>query len=320
MEVARTTLSGRWPYHLDEPNVLVLDRAQFRVRDGHWRGPTEILKVDQAVRDALKMPRRGGQMVQPWARRPTAAKPTPIALRYVVQIDALPAGPIWLAVETPDRFAITINGQPMSSDAGDGWWTDLSIRRLPIDPAVLRVGVNEILMEIDFIEEDNLEASFLLGSFGVRLDASRERAILVEPASRLRAGDWCKQGLPFYGGSVTYRRKVQVQRQPEERVFVTLPKWAGGVVRVLVDGQAAGYIKWQPYELDITDAIDGDAIDLGIEVIGHRRNAFGPLHQAPPAPPWVGPFNFITEGDAWQDAYGLHPSGMLAAPVLSIRS
>ncbi len=320
MEVARTTLSGRWPYHLDEPNVLVLDRAQFRIRDGHWRGPTEILKVDQAVRDALKMPRRGGQMVQPWARRPTTAKPTPIALRYVVQIDALPAGPIWLAVETPDRFAITINGQPMSPDADDGWWTDRSIRRLPIDPAVLRVGVNEILMEIDFIEEDNLEASFLLGSFGVRLDALRERAIMVEPASRLRAGDWCKQGLPFYGGSVTYRRKVQVQRQPEERVFVTLPKWAGGVVRVLVDGQAAGYIKWQPYELDITDAINGDAIDLGIEVIGCRRNAFGPLHQAPPAPPWVGPFNFITEGDAWQEAYGLYPSGMLAAPVLSIRS
>ncbi len=320
MEVARTKLGGAWRYQLDEPNVLVLDKAQYRLAKGHWHGPMEILKIDQAVRDALKLPRRGGQMVQPWARRAKPVKPTPIVLRYVVQIDEVPAGPICLALETPERFAVTINGHRVSSDADDGWWTDRSIRRLPVDPAVLRVGVNEIEMAIDFVEDDNLEASFLLGAFGVRLDASRERAGIEALPAKLRHGDWCRQRLPFYAGSVTYRRQVQVRRQPEERVFVTLPKWAGGVVRVLVDGRPVGYIKWQPYELDITDAMQDDTIDLGIEVIGHRRNAFGPLHQAPPEPPWVGPVNFITEGDAWQESYNVYPCGLLAAPVLSIRS
>ncbi len=319
LEVARTSLSNKWPYHLDEPNVLVLDKPQYRIRNGHWHGPTEILKVDQAIRDALKMPRRGGQMVQPWARTPKPGKPTPVVLRYVVQLDALPTGPLWLALETPERFAVRVNGQSVSSDADDGWWTDRSIRRLPVDPAILRTGVNEIELAIDFVEEDNLETSFLLGSFGVRLDAAGERAIVGRRPDKLRPTDWCKQGLPFYGGSVVYRRQVTVQRQPEERVFVTLPKWAGGVVRVLVDGRPAGYIKWQPYELDITDAMTSDTIDLGIEVIGHRHNAFGPLHQASPEPPWVGPGNFITEGPAWQERYTLYPCGLLSAPVLSIR-
>jgi hypothetical protein len=191
---------------------------------------------------------------------------------------------------------------------------------VPVDPSVLREGLNEIEMAIDFIEQDNLEASFLLGGFGVKLDKLRERAIIVAPPAKLRHGDWCRQGLPFYGASVTYRRRIEIRRQPEERVFVTLPNWAGGVVRVLTDGKPAGYIKWQPYELDVTETIQGDAIDLGIEVIGHRHNAFGPLHQAPPEPAGVGPSNFITEGPAWQEAYTLYPVGLLAAPVISIRA
>ncbi len=320
LEVARTKLAGRWDCHLDEPNVFVLDKAQVALGKGHWHGPTEILKIDQAVRDELGLPRRGGDMVQPWAREPQREKPTPLTLRYAVQIDALPHGPIWLALETPDRFEITLNGERVSSDADDGWWTDKAIRRLPLDPAVLRPGTNVIELAIDFVESDDLEAAFLLGRFGVKLDAKRERGAIVAAPDKLRPADWCKQGLPFYGGSVTYRRQIKLTRQPEERVVVVLPKWAGGLARVLVGGKPVGTITWQPYELDITEAVDSDTVDLGIEVIGHRHNAFGPLHQAAPEPAWVGPQNFVTEGPAWQESYRLYPCGLLAAPMISIRS
>ncbi len=319
LEVARVPLDGAWSYHLDEPNVLVLDKPAVRIRNGEWQGPREILKTDQAVRDALKMPRRGGAMVQPWARPARTLKPTPVTLRYEVMIEQLPRGPLWLAVETPERFSIAVNGHPISSDADEGWWTDKAIRRLAVDPAVLRLGANEVLLSIDFVENDNLEASFLLGSFGVRLDPAGERATMEALPAKLRAGDWCKQHLPFYAGSVAYRRPVQIQRQPDERVFVTLPKWAGGLVRILIAGRSVGYIKWPPYELDVTEAVTGDTFDLAIEVIGHRHNAFGPLHQARPEPVWFGPENFITEGTQWQEAYNLYPCGLLAPPVLSIR-
>ncbi len=319
MEVARHTLGGKWSYHLDEPNVLVLDKAQYRIGNGHWHGPSEILKVDQAVRDALKMPRRGGQMVQPWAREPEAKRSTPVCLRFVVQVETLPTGPLWLAVETPQRFRIALNGQPVSSDADEGWWTDKAVRKLPIDPALLNVGVNEIELAVDFVESDNLEASFLLGSFGVKLDQKRERARMVSLPAKLRPANWCKQGLPFYAGSVTFRRQAKVTRQPDERVFIMLPKWDGAAARILVDGKPAGFVKWQPYELDITDAVEGETVDLCVEVIGHRRNAFGPLHHAPPKPPWTGPMSFITEDALWQEAYDIVPVGLLTAPLLSIR-
>lgn len=320
MEVARETLAGGWGFHLDEPNVLVLDKPQLRIGGSEWLEPMEVLKADQVLRSRLGLPRRGGAMVQPWARCKGTAKPVPIALRYTIDVDDHLIGPLWLAIEAPDRYGISVNGGILASNSDDGWWVDRSIRRVRLDPALLHTGRNDIVMSMDFTEDDNLEASFLLGAFGVWLDDTGDRAKVAALPYKLQTKDWCGQGLPFYAGSVGYRQQVRTQRQPDERVFVALPKWAGSVVRVLVSGRPVGYIKWSPYELDITDAIAGETIDLGIEVIGHRHNAFGPLHQAPPEPEWFGPDNFITEGARWQEAYNLYPVGLLAPPVISVRT
>jgi len=316
-EVRRLRLGGAWSYQLDEPNVLVLDRAWYRIGGGEWQGPKEILKIDGAIRDALGLPRRGGAMVQPWARKPARARPVPVALRYEVQIDSLPTGAIHLVAERPDRFMIRVNGRPISPEADEGWWADPALRRIPIDVALLRRGRNEIVATLDFVQEDDLEAMFLLGAFGVRVEA--ENATIGNLPARLKAGDWVGQGLPFYGAGVVYRRSVPIDLAAGERVFLVLGKWAGTCVRLVSGGEELAVLCWPPYEADITEAVRNGAIDLGIHVIGSRRNCFGPLHQAPPEPAWVGPGNFVTEGNAWQEAYNLRPCGLLAAPWLSVR-
>ncbi len=65
-EVKGTELSGDWEFQLSESNVLLLDRPQYRIASGRWQGPTEILRVDNAIREAVGLPLRGGEMVQPW--------------------------------------------------------------------------------------------------------------------------------------------------------------------------------------------------------------------------------------------------------------
>ncbi len=222
-----------------------------------------------------------------------------------------------MAAETPERFAFCVNGQRISPEADEGWWADPALRRVPIDVAMLREGVNEIVAAIDFTESDDLEAMFLLGSFGVSLDRYQP-ALDVLPA-KLKLGNWVSQKLPFYSAGVTYRRTLSVDVQPGDRVFLEVPKWAGTCARVVSGGRELGLLAWPPYEADVTDAFINGKIDLGIHVISSRRNCFGPLHQAPPEPPWVGPGNFVTEGGAWQDTYNLKPCGLLAAPRLSIR-
>ncbi len=303
-----------WPITLNEPNVLVLDRAEHRVGNAAWRPAEEVLRIDRAVRRDAGFIQRGGRRLQPWAAPPSDKKPVELSLRFVFQVDYVPSGRLALALEHPERFEIRLNGERISPDAADGWWVDRSIETVPVDPAVLRAGRNELILRTAYREEHNLEAVFLLGDFGVRLDGPS--AALIEPPRELQLGDWTSQGLPFYSAAVTYRASVRCRPKPGERVLLRLGEYAASCVRVLVDGEPAGLLAWPPNECDLTDRLTGKTQELAIEVISSRRNAFGPLHRVPAVNVPTGPQSFATSGDAWTDEYSLAPYGLLAPPKL----
>jgi hypothetical protein len=319
--VRRLPLAARpWEIALSERNVLVLDRAQHRINGKKGKGEEEILRVDRRVRQALGVPSRGGQMVQPWARkRQERKKSIPVALEYRFHVDALPQGELLLALESPQRFAIGINGRPVSSDTTRGWWVDPSLKLLALDPAWLRLGENRLRLDIAYTEDDGLEIIYLLGDFGVTLIGGQAR-IAAAPV-QLDIGDWTAQGLPFYSGSVCYRRDVVTPRLAKgERLFARVPSYRGVAARVLVNGKEAGFIGWEPAEADITDLIEGDAFELGIELLGHRRNSHGPLHYAEKWPVMgARPWQFVAQGKDWSDAWNLVPCGLMESPRLEIR-
>jgi len=311
-------LEDAWTAELTEPNVVVLDTPEFRVSDGPWRGPMEILKADSAIREEIGLPLRGGAMVQPWAQEREGEGPSAeIGLRYRIHVDDPPRGALMLALENPDYFDITLNGHTVTTDAECGWWVDPSLRLLPLDEAALVRGENVLELSGTLDRDCNLEACFLLGDFSVTVDGADA---LVKPAPPVPGvGDWTEQGLPFFSGSVVFRADVQASIG-DDRLFVEVPEFGGACVRVLVDGQQAGVIGWEPNEVEITDLVRGkEEFQLAVEVVAHRRNAFGPLHHAEAHPEFVGSAQFVTDGDLWQEAYNLVPAGLLAPPQLSVR-
>ena len=314
-QVRQRRLPARaWEVSLDEPNAVVLDTPRFRIGGAAWQKPLDILKVDHQVRDALGVRRRGGQMVQPWARsKGTRRRPVPVELAYTFEVRDLPGGPLALALETPERFDVTLNGRPLAGDETGAWWVDPSLRKLPVPPGVLVRGRNTLSLRIDYTEDDGLEACFLLGPFGVKL--RKNAPVVVAPPTALKPGDWCGQGLPFYSGTVTYRIPVRAKRGRGERIALRFDAHCSSVIRVSCGGRIAGHAAWAPYEVDVTDVLDGSA-DLCVEVFSSRHNAFGPLHLADPHPSSIGPFSFSTDGAGWQDAYRLKPYGLLKPPVL----
>lgn len=309
----------RWDIQLSEPNVLVLDRPRYAVGNRRFHGPEDILYVDMKVRDALGVPHRGGRMVQPWAREPQErGKRVPVLLRYDIDVRTLPSGELMLALEEPQRFSVTLNGTRLDTDTECGWWCDRSLRTLRVDAALLRLGTNELVMECEYDEtHPGLEIVYLLGSFGVRVKGTKI-SMTVAPAS-LTTGDWVHQGLPFYAGSVGYTARVRSRLRKGERLVVQVPEYRGVAVRVLVDGREAGVIGWEPNEVDVTDYLTGTHATLCIEIIGHRRNSHGPLHQKTRHPVWTGPGNFVTRNGDWTDGYQLVPCGLLSPPVLVTR-
>jgi hypothetical protein len=144
---------------------------------------------------------------------------------------------------------------------------------------------------------------------------------ITRPVRALKPGDWTAQGLPFYGGAVTYRFKARPLPAADEHVFIATPDFKGALARVLVGGREAGFLPWPPYELDLTPWLAGAGreIEIALEVFGSRRNAFGPLHLADPNPLWTGPAEFVSQGDLWREAYQLKPCGLLRPPALVYR-
>jgi len=314
------TLAGTWEYELTESNVFLLDHAAYKVGQGRWQRAKHILMADFAIRDALAIPRRGGAMVQPWARNRRNDETTiPVSLLYAFTVCHRPSRELWIALEQPERWRILLNGFEVSSEEDAGWWVDQSCRKLPIKAAMLKLGENTLEMTCDYnADGPDLEHVYVLGDFGVRTANHRPTMVLLP--NQLRCGDWGKQGLAFYSGSITYRRSVKVPVLGKgERLLLHVPHYKGSVVRVWEGGREVGLIAWEPNEMDMTDYLNDGILDLGIEVISHRRNSHGPLHLENRWPEWHGPDQFVyAHGDS--PRYYTVPCGLTKPPHLTIRA
>ena len=114
-----------WEYALDELNMLVLDRADCRARmigqEPYNASQREILRIDKDLRRQYRIEPRGGHMVQPWIHQDKPIGPAAdITLDYQFQVEALPATPVYLALEQPDRWTVRLNGRNITtSDNSD---------------------------------------------------------------------------------------------------------------------------------------------------------------------------------------------------------
>lgn len=320
-EKERIQMRGPYEYALNEPNVCVLDSAQYRINSGEWTPEKEILKLDREIRNQLGLPLRGGEMLQPWftANRDFPVKAT-LELRFSFYMDTVPSGAVWLAMEKPEDFRVSINGMKISPAQADGWWIDKCFVRLAIPAGFIKTGANEILLETAFNEGTNLEALYLLGQFSVSLQ-NRQR-ILGDLPAVLEADDLVAQGFPFYTGKIRYKMNHCPQLQESGQVFVQLDTFEGACVNVIADGAECGMIAWHPYEALLPQGCR----EIALELVLTRRNTFGPLHLARASAPDIsqgygyGPLAFITEGQEFSDDYMLIASGLIAEPSLSIRS
>ncbi|WP_295810454.1 hypothetical protein [uncultured Victivallis sp.] len=320
-------LRGTMPVTLDEPNVLVLDLPEWRLAgEAAWRPREEILRADDQIRDLLGLRRRGGQIVQPWAQAASGEPVGRVELRFTVEATCDLAAPE-LAFEPPaEPFEIEWDGQPVTFH-DSGFWTDECVRKTPF-PAIA-AGKHELIFRCDYSARSGLERFYLLGDFGVEVRGDETR--LIAPVRELHWGDIAAQGLPFYGGNVTYHATVDLPAGGPCRLRIPgryhMPEalhgnlvvrevpyagFHGTLIEVAVDGREAGAIAFAPFECPLGELAAGrHAVDLTL--YGHRANSFGVIHLAFRIP-WIGPQAWRTRGDQFCYEYRLRPLGITTAP------
>ncbi|CAN5765177.1 glycosyl hydrolase [soil metagenome] len=306
-------IPGPFRYDLDEPNILVLDRFAWRIGPSAWRPVDDILQIDTALRQRLHLSARGHGMMQPWARPPISEPASlPLSLRTHFTMRRLPSGHLHLVLEQPSRWTITLNGQPIDSVSGEGWFVDPCFRKIPLPPGVLFRGRNTLELQANFREGLDLEALYLAGSFGVyRIDTPHP--VIDHLPAHLNLGDVCAQGLPHYSGRLRYHLDLPASKK-RQRQF-RLRDFAGAVATIGESGSATREIlPFQPH----VAALPGAARSALCEIILTRRNLFGPLHLIPRQHKAYTPASFRSAGPDYSPIPQLLPSGLLVSPLIEV--
>ncbi|MBQ3140870.1 MAG: hypothetical protein IJC25_02775, partial [Clostridia bacterium] len=298
-------LQARVPVTLSEPNVLLLDVAEYSLDGQPWQPAEEILRLDNIARKQLGIPLRSNAWAQPWVDPDNTPPAHSLKLRFTVHSE-IEVDHVKLALESLQYTSITFNGKPVASVA-DGWFTDKAIQTVPL--GTLPKGDSVIELTLRYGPKVMVEWCYLLGDFGVRVDG--RFATVTQPVRELAFGDWTSQGLPFYAGNVTYHCTVEGGRP----LTVEVPQFRSPLVSVDVDGKRRGVVAIAPYKVDLGELSAGShRVDL--TAFGNRINAFGSLHNCDDSLTWFGPNAWRSEGTSWSYEYRLRKSGILIAPRL----
>ena len=314
----RIQLPAALQYELSEPNPLVLDCAKYYI-DGKAVGEDEILKIDIAVRKRFDMPLRGGDECQPWFKakyQPYSAKTIcRLGLEYTIYVQTVPEENVYLALETPEKFAIELNGLQIDSSHSADFYVDKSIRKLLLPAGVLIQGLNVLRLDCDFTDEINLEALYLLGRFGVLLpnvacveaNGGLPCAKIISLPETLDERPLRVQGLPFYGGKIRFFTGIRFA-DVNVKTQLAFSRVRGACYEADWGGGETEIIAFAPYK-SRARRIQGE---LTFTFCCSRRNTFGPLHYVKRANEcrWSGPGRFTSEGARFTSEYVLIDEGL----------
>ncbi|MBE5766313.1 MAG: hypothetical protein E7335_03980 [Clostridiales bacterium] len=304
MQITGELTDGAFAYELEEPNVMVLDYARYKFEGDEFSKLKEVLKVDQSIRNQLGLELRGAVMVQPWVLKLRNLEPYGmLTLEYPFRVETLPEGKCYFVGERPDENEYYLNGIRLNVHDENDWWVDNAFIKMEIPEGALKQGENVITLVTNFKRMTNIEATYIVGDFGVKAKAGA--SVMTAKAAAIGLNDIENADMPFYAADIsielTKDEYAPLVDRNAERIWMQLPEFGGALTSVECAGKRE-IVAWEPYMADVTEAVKND-LPIRITLTGTRRNCFGPLHVYPTKQRGHGPGTFVTEGDKWTDEY-----------------
>ena len=300
-------LSGKWDLKSATPNAMTLDICDYWF-DG------ELIEENGFILSVMQ-------------KALALERPVHVRMRFKVTAEYVPAD-LKFVCETPELFKISCNGKKLKGK-DLGYLYDRSFRLIDLEDS-FRVGENEIELEIDYKQDPEvyekvrqaylfeveknrfkcnteIEACYLCGSFGVRMDGSWEpvehdaalasgRFVMVEPQRKLELAHLERQGYLFFAGTLTLGREIEAKKG--DRLKIKFEKYGTNVVEIKVNGESVKKILWAPYEAELGEYLKDGKNTVEICLTNNLRNLLGPLHSGEELL-WFRPGAFQKEPSFW---------------------
>ena len=292
------------PYKRSEPNVLVLDMAEWSLDGEKYEPLEELLRIDGKLREKYGYPKADGRDVQPWCIPQEVIEHFPY-LKFTFESDV----EIACSLAYEEATEVVFNGENVTI-ARDGYFTDRHIHTMKMPK--IRKGKNELIIRTPIGKRISIENFFLLGEFGVLVEGAQAK-IIKSPAT-IPFGDITRYGMPFYGANVSYTMPITLDQDGD--LVVRAPHYVGALVRVKLDGKDVGRIVFSPYKLKIPNVAAGEH-KLTFTLFGTRINSFGTLHRCDNTT-YLGPTAWYREGNLFAYEYQVTRMGIMKSPVIEV--
>ena len=210
-------------------------------------------------------------------------------------------------VERPEMWQVHINGEPAEQIPGE-YWIDRDFAVFDIGKS-LKHGKNTLSLHapgMNVLAE--IMSVYILGDFLVK---PAEQGFQIAKGDLESMGSWREAGLPFYSGKVAYTKTYQVDGPEDKFHKIRLNKWNGTLAEVSINGEPAGTIFHNPYELNITQSLKEGMNEITVKVYGSLKNTFGFFYN--PNDSWIfGPhsWNYAPEKIPGASEYFLMDYGL----------
>lgn len=291
----------------EEKNVLVLDIAELSVDGQEYMPKEEILHIDEYLRKKFAYPMRTASVPQPWVLKEQKDNDIhEIKLRYEVIADD-DIAEVKFSGEDLQQSRIWFDGTELRTDAV-GNFVDEDITEIEFPD--IKKGRHELIIEMPFDKNTNLESYYILGEFDVKVTGAVGK--LQKKRTEYGWGDIVNQGMPFYGGNVVY----EFEKYLEKGMYrLEVSKYRAALLEVEIDGKKEAAIICSPYRMSFQ--VENDGIHkISIRSYGNRINTFGCLHDCDENEIYFYPNSWRTEKEDWSYEYQFHRCGILKAPVL----
>jgi hypothetical protein len=303
---ACVTVEKAVAYTLSEPNALLLDTAYYALDGAKYSSKKyELLNLDNICRKKCGLPQRSGGACQPWASEKSAPRHT-LRLKFVFYSKIKVTAP-YLAIEDAETVSIVFNGVAAELKVC-GWYVDKSIKKIALPP--IERGKNVLEISMPFGLNTNVEWCYLLGDFGVSVQGAS--ATLTALPERVRFSDITKQGLPFYGGKITYISSFEGNGKP---ACVCVPDFQAAIVEA--ETTESKNIAFAPY-CAILPTQNGET-KLHLTAYISRQNAFGPIHLRKAKSALISPSSYYAPRIKNTKRYVLSPAGILSVPKIKLQ-
>ena len=303
-------------------NIITLDRCRYRVDSGAWE------EVDFSV-------------IHP--RLLDLERPCQLEMESDFEVDGSfdLNMPLWLIVETPERFEFSLNGLPFDG-ASEGTVFDQAFHRVLL-PSRLKRGTNTIglkcryaqseavyeslpkarMFETEYnklVYDSEIENIYLLGDFSVNFNGTVEE--LKNKAERLNGtftlsekitgkeiscDDGVLSGLPFFAGKLHLVKKFELTVEELSRItYLQFTPVNGNSYQVIVNGKSAPLLYHNKYAVNVKGMLQRGENTLEVIITTSLRNMLGPLHLKEGESFWVDTVSFSREPNSLQRY--VHPS------------